>query len=163
MTEPTASMRRLLQGRRYATLATHNDDGSIHLTPVWYLFDADKFYVETLSTDRKARNLAARPTATIIVDIRQTGGEHWVYATGPVALLTGDESGALNARIMQRYLTDEALADATVGPGFAYAVDATICLTPTTWRSWSLRPLDEQYFGGILSATPNKWFRPLDL
>lgn len=28
-----------LQGRRYAVLATHNDDGSIHLTPVWYLFE----------------------------------------------------------------------------------------------------------------------------
>ena len=26
-----------LSGRRYATLATHNDDGSIHATPVWYL------------------------------------------------------------------------------------------------------------------------------
>ncbi|HZM90300.1 MAG TPA: pyridoxamine 5'-phosphate oxidase family protein [Blastocatellia bacterium] len=25
-----------LSGRRYATLATHNDDGSIHTTPVWY-------------------------------------------------------------------------------------------------------------------------------
>ena len=25
-----------LSGRRYAPLATHNDDESIHTTPVWY-------------------------------------------------------------------------------------------------------------------------------
>jgi hypothetical protein len=32
-------MREFLNGRHYATLATLNEDGSIHLTPVWYLFE----------------------------------------------------------------------------------------------------------------------------
>jgi hypothetical protein len=31
--------RELLLGRHYATLATHADDGTIHTTPVWYMFE----------------------------------------------------------------------------------------------------------------------------
>jgi Pyridoxamine 5'-phosphate oxidase len=33
------AMRELLNGRHYATLAMLNEDGSMHLTPVWYLFE----------------------------------------------------------------------------------------------------------------------------
>ncbi|HET8669551.1 MAG TPA: pyridoxamine 5'-phosphate oxidase family protein, partial [Candidatus Saccharimonadales bacterium] len=65
MTTLTDPMREILEARHYATLATHNEDGSIHLTPVWYLFDNGRFYVGSPSSSRKARNVAARPNATI--------------------------------------------------------------------------------------------------
>jgi hypothetical protein len=35
--------RELLSSRRHATLATQNEDGSIHTTPVWYVFEDDCF------------------------------------------------------------------------------------------------------------------------
>ena len=59
----TAAMRALVESRRLAVLATQNADGTPHLTPVWYLFAGGKFYVESRSSDRKTRNVAARPAA----------------------------------------------------------------------------------------------------
>jgi len=29
-------------------------------------------------------------------------------------------------------------------------------------RSWDLKSLDAQFFGGILAQSPQKWFLPLD-
>jgi nitroimidazol reductase NimA-like FMN-containing flavoprotein (pyridoxamine 5'-phosphate oxidase superfamily) len=155
-------MRETLEARHYATLATHNEDGSIHTTPVWYLFENGRFYVGSPSSSRKARNAAARPNATIMVDIRQPGGESWVYASGSVETLRGDDSRDVNSKILRRYLTDEAIKDPRIGPAFAAADDITLCLVPATWRSWSAKDLDEQFFGGILTNDPEKWFRPID-
>jgi hypothetical protein len=39
----------------------------------------------------------------------------------------------------------------------------TLCIRPTTWRSWSAADLDAQFFGGLLGASPEKWFRPVDV
>ncbi len=47
MSKLNNAMREFLNGRHYATLATYNEDGTIHLTPVWYLFEDGRFYVET--------------------------------------------------------------------------------------------------------------------
>jgi PPOX class probable F420-dependent enzyme len=161
---PTLSdqARETLEARHYATLATHNEDGTIHVTPVWYLFDNEKFYVGSPSSSRKARNVAARPNATIMIDIRQPGSESWVYASGRIEILKGDDSREVNSKILRRYLTKEAIEDNRIGPVFAAADDMTICLIPETWRSWSARDLDDHYFGGLLSSAPEKWFRPID-
>jgi nitroimidazol reductase NimA-like FMN-containing flavoprotein (pyridoxamine 5'-phosphate oxidase superfamily) len=169
-TEPTEKempalsdwMQQTLEARHYATLATHNEDGSIHLTPVWYLFENGKFYVGSASSSRKARNVTARPNATLMVDIRQPGGERCVYASGHVETLRGNESREINSKILHRYLTEGAVKDSRIGPAFAAADDITICLIPERWRSWSLMEMDEQFFGGILTSTPEEWFRPID-
>ena len=63
----------LLNGRYIATLGTENADGSIHLTAVWYLFEAGSLYVATSSRTQKARNAAARPKASLMVDARKPG------------------------------------------------------------------------------------------
>ncbi len=162
MSTLNTSMRKMLEGRHYATLATHNADGSIHVTPVWYLFDHGQFYVELPSKSCKARNAARRPNATIMVDVRRPGCESWVYASGHVEILTGDESQQTNARIRQRYLTEEALQDPRIGPALAAGDDITLCLVPDIWRFWSARDADERKFGGLLGRTPDKWFRPMD-
>jgi PPOX class probable F420-dependent enzyme len=156
------SIRRFLEARHYAALATHNDDGSIHTTPVWYLFDNGKFYVGSPSSSRKAKNVAARPNATILVDVRQPGSERWVYASGRAETSEGDDSREVNSRILRRYLTEAAIQDSRIGPAFAAADDMTICLVPQTWRSWSAKEQDQQFFGGVLSSSPEKWFCPVD-
>jgi PPOX class probable F420-dependent enzyme len=154
--------RGILEGRRYSTLATQNEDGTIHLTPVWYLFENGKFYVGSSSGSRKVRNLTARPKATIMIDVRKPGGESWVSASGPVEILKGDDSREIHSRILHRYLTEEAISDPRTGPVFVAADDITICLIPETWRSWSAKETDEQYFGGILGKDPERWFRPIE-
>jgi hypothetical protein len=56
--------RALLEGRHYATLATEDAEGSLHQTPVWYIFRDDQLFVGTNSFTRKFRNVVARPTAS---------------------------------------------------------------------------------------------------
>src|SRR5688572_28597570 len=114
------SMREFLNGRHYATLATLNEDGSIHLTPVWYLFENECLFVETAASDRKVRNILARPQASLLVDSRQKlGSERWVSGSGTAEIIRGERSKAINANIQQRYLTTAGLEDPRVGPVLA--------------------------------------------
>ena len=154
--------KRLLDGRRHAVLATRDEDGAAHLTPVWYLFSGGELFVGCNSASRKVRNAAARPTASMVVEIRDPGTECWVSGAGPVSILRGEESQKINAIIVERYLTPEALADPRIGPAFAAVDDVTLRIRPTTWRSWASGDVDKQFFGGILGASPKKWFRTLD-
>jgi PPOX class probable F420-dependent enzyme len=156
------SMRELLNGRHYATLATLNEDGSVHMTPVWYLFEDDRFFVESGAAGRKVRNILARPRATIMVDIRKLGSERWVSGSGAAEAIRGDQAKEISAKIHQRYMTKAALEDPTIGPAMAAAGEVVISLKPESWGSWELKNLDDQYFGGILGKTPEKWFLPLD-
>ena len=43
MPPPDEDLREFLAERRYATLATSDPEGGIHLTPVWFLFEDDRF------------------------------------------------------------------------------------------------------------------------
>jgi hypothetical protein len=155
-------MRETLEARRIATLATQDEDGSIHLTPVWYLFEDGKFYVGMPSSSRKARNMTARSSATMMVDVRQAGSESWISAIGPVEFVKEEESRAINSKIHRRYLTQEAIENSPIGPGFAAVDDITMVLTPKSWRSWNSKDLDKQFFGGMIAANPAKWIRPTE-
>jgi general stress protein 26 len=62
--------RDLIEGRHIATLATQNADGTIHLTAVWYLFADGHFFVATSAKTRKARNVAERQMASLMIDVR---------------------------------------------------------------------------------------------
>lgn len=157
------SMREFLNGCHYATLGTFNEDNSIHLTTVWYLFDNGRFYFVTGSSARKARNSKARPNATVVVDSRRNqGNESSISASGTVEVITGEESKEINKKIIQRYLTKTALEDENIGPGFKAAGEAVICLTPQSWQSYDFKSVDDAYFGGILRQEPDKWFLTVD-
>lgn len=154
--------RALLEGRHYATLATLDDDGSPHLTPIWYVFRDEQFFVGASSSSRKVRNAIARPTATLVIDVRKPGRERWIAGSGPVTIVRGDESRKINAVIQERYLTQEAMRDPRIGPAFAAVDDVTLCIRSSKWRSWAAADVDAKFFGGILTATPERWFRPVD-
>jgi nitroimidazol reductase NimA-like FMN-containing flavoprotein (pyridoxamine 5'-phosphate oxidase superfamily) len=149
-----------LGGRFIASLGTLNEDGSVHLTAVWYLFDAGCFYVATSSRSRKARNAIARPRATLMMDIRKPASEHGLVATCKVEVLAGEGSKQLNARIHGRYMSKAALADSRAGGTMAAMDDITLKLTPTGWYGWDMRVLDEAVFGGAMK-TPG-YLLPLD-
>jgi PPOX class probable F420-dependent enzyme len=151
----------LLQGRYIATLGTENADGSIHLTAVWYLLEAGYLFVATSCKSRKARNIAARPKASLMVDARQPGGERGVNAAGRAELISGELSGEINRRIHLRYMSAAAIADPHIGPVFESFDDVTIRLTPVSWTSWDMATLDAQAFGGRLGRTPG-YLLPLD-
>ena len=151
----------ILQGRYIATLGTENADGSIHLTAVWYLFEDGCLFVATSSKTRKARNLAARPKASLMVDVRRPATERGVTATGKAELISGEQSRSINRRIHSRYMSAAAMADPGIEPVFAAFDDVTVRITPASWTSWDMAALDAQAFGGRLGGTPG-YLLPLD-
>ena len=151
MRELTDQVRSFLGGRRYAVLATHDPDGGIHLTPIWFLFEDDRFYFASSSGSRKAQNVERRPSASAVVDAREPGQERWVSASGPVEILRNGEAQAINARIRRRYLAPKAL-DGPIEAALAASDDVTLKLTPARWRSWTAPIVD----------SPERWFRAVD-
>jgi PPOX class probable F420-dependent enzyme len=151
---PDPAFQELLRGRYIATFGTENADGAIHLTAVWYLFESGSLYVATSSRTQKARNVAARPRASLMVDSRKPGAERGVTATGSVEVISGNQSQEINRRIHVRYLSAAAISDPKVGPVFASFDDVTLRLTPASWTSWDMAVLDAQVLGGRLGGTP---------
>jgi PPOX class probable F420-dependent enzyme len=143
-----AAVQRILNGRHIASLATENEDGSIHLTAVWYVMEDNLLYVATSSGSRKAHNVSARPKASLMVDIRRPGAERGVCAAGVAELVTGPASRELNARIHRRYMSEAALADPAVGPVMAGLDDVTIRLKPVRCHAWDMATLDAAVLGG---------------
>jgi PPOX class probable F420-dependent enzyme len=157
------SIQEFLDGRHYASLATQNDDGSMHLTPVWYLFEDGKFFISTNTFGRKFNNILARHQVSLMVDSRRTQGEEmWVSVSGKAGIIEGDESKEINTKIVKRYLTKAAMEDPDIGQVFVASDKATISLRPETVQSWKLQDLDDIYFGGKLRQKPNKWFLPVE-
>ena len=150
----------ILAGRFIASFGTQNEDGSIHLTAVWYLFDGGCLYVATSSRTRKARNVAARPRASLLVDIRKPASEQGLVAVCAVDVVAGESSKEINACIHKRYMSEAALADPRAGGTMAAMDDITLRLTPTCWYAWDMRMLDDAVFGGTMK-TPG-YLLPLD-
>src|SRR5882724_1830201 len=144
----------LLRGRYVATLGTENADGTIHLTAVWYLFEDGCLYIATSSKTRKARNVVARPKASLMVDARKSGTERGATATGRVELISGGVSQKINQRLHSRYLSAAAMSDPHVEPVFDSFDDVTIRLTPVSWIAWDMAVLDAQALGGRLVGNP---------
>jgi PPOX class probable F420-dependent enzyme len=145
--ELTDQLRSFLRERRYAVLATHDPDGGIRLTPIWFLFEDDRFYFASSSRSRKVRNLERSFSASVVVDAREPGRERWVSASGPVEILHDGEGQSINARIRRRYLAPEAL-DGPIDAALAQSDDVTLRLAPTAWRTWTA-PIVE---------SPERWF-----
>ena len=150
----------ILSGRLIASLATENDDRSIHLTAVWYLFEGGCFYVATSSRSRKARNVQSRPKASLMVDIRKPGSERGLVAISRADIMARESSRDINARIHRRYMSEAALADPRAGGTMAAMDDITLRLTPLYWYIWDMSLLDDTLFGGAM-RTPG-YLLPLD-
>jgi PPOX class probable F420-dependent enzyme len=126
----------VLGQRLSAAVGTINDDGSVHLAFVIFLFDQGRLYLETSSTTRKARNAVARPTASMLVQgVAATGRHLMVSAEGPARVLSGDEAHAVNHRLRAKYIKPEAL-DA-VDRAWGKLDDVAIEISPERWRSWT--------------------------
>ena len=151
----------LLGGRYIDTLGTENADGTIHLTAVWYLVEDGHLFIATSFKSRKARNIAARAKASLMVDVRKPGAERGVNGAGKAELISGEKSQEINQRIHRRYMSAAAMGDPHIGPVFAAFDDVTIKITPGSWTVWDMAVLDAQALGGRLGGTPG-YLLPLD-
>lgn len=50
-------------------LATHNEDGSIHITPIFFRYDQGKILMATQAPSRKVRNIQRDKRVSVLVDI----------------------------------------------------------------------------------------------
>jgi PPOX class probable F420-dependent enzyme len=151
MGELTDDLRSFLAGRRYAVLATRDADGGSHLTPIWFLFEDDRFYFASSSGSRKVKNVERSLSASVVVDAREPGRERWVSASGLVEVLRDGAAQSINARIRRRYLTPSAL-DGPIEAALRASDDVTLRLTPAALRSWAAPSVD----------APERSFLPVD-
>jgi len=148
------AVKELLNGRYIATLASAGANGTIHAVAVWYFFDGSSIFVATSSRSRKARNLQANPSVSLMVDSRDVAASRGITVSGKAQFLTGEASRQRNAGIHQKYLSPAALADPRVGPVFAGWDDVTIKIVPESVIAWDMRQADQQFFAGAFAANP---------
>lgn len=113
-----------------AILTTEMPDGRLQSTVIWFSRDGDDVLVNTMLEFRKARNLLARPRATLLV-LEPEGERRWVEVR---ARVTREPEGATE------HLDALARAYCGVEPYFGAVVPAELAAVehPTLFR---LRPL----------------------
>jgi PPOX class probable F420-dependent enzyme len=65
--ELTQGEREFLSEPRFAVLGTTNENGSAHLTVMWYALEGDEIMFNTRADRKKPENLARDPRASLIV------------------------------------------------------------------------------------------------
>jgi nitroimidazol reductase NimA-like FMN-containing flavoprotein (pyridoxamine 5'-phosphate oxidase superfamily) len=154
----SAEIDELLSKTLIANLATLDNDGGIHILPMWFLRIGNAIFIPTSHHAHKYRNLRARPCASVMIDISQAGlNLRGVSIRGRVDLLYGEEARQTNLLIHSKYVTPRGLNDAEVASYLSKGDDVTIKVHMDHLISWNLA---DSKAGKALST--GGWFRPLD-
>jgi len=76
-----AELESILEESRIARICCHNEDGTIHATPVWYKYMNGKIVVLTPDHSRKARNIKRNNNVTILIDLVKPARGVMIYGT----------------------------------------------------------------------------------
>jgi nitroimidazol reductase NimA-like FMN-containing flavoprotein (pyridoxamine 5'-phosphate oxidase superfamily) len=148
----------LLSMTLIANLATLDQDGSIHLLPMWFLRIGNDICIPTSSHTHKYRNLRARPRASVMIDVSRAGLHlKGVLIRGRVELVYGEEARQINRLIHLKYVTPEGLSDSNVVAYLSKGDDVTMKIHMDHLISWNLAGSKA---GKALSVSGG--FRPLD-
>ena len=148
----------LLSKRLIANLATLNNDGSIHLVPMWFLHVDNDICIPTSHNTRKYRNLKKRSHASVMIDRSQAGlNLKGVLIMGQVELVYGQEAQQINHSIHLKYVKPEALNDIIVSSYLSVGDDVTVKIHMDRLITWSLA---DSKAGKALRT--GGWFHPLD-
>jgi PPOX class probable F420-dependent enzyme len=128
-----------LNARLIANLATFRPDGTIHLVPMWFLWDGEAIVLPTFGESRKAKNLKADPRATVMIDHSRGGFDvHGITLTGRVEIVEPPESLPLIRQIHLRYITPTGMAKDSIG-GHLQGDDVALRLIPERVSTWDMR------------------------
>jgi nitroimidazol reductase NimA-like FMN-containing flavoprotein (pyridoxamine 5'-phosphate oxidase superfamily) len=92
----TSLARALVDGGRFLTLGTADDDGRPWVSPVWYAPDGDRGLLWVSTPDRRhSRNVAVRSEVSLVIfdTGAAVGAVQAFYATARAGELAGDERG----------------------------------------------------------------------
>jgi PPOX class probable F420-dependent enzyme len=95
-------VRRVLDGKNFATVATLDADGSPHTSVVWFLRDGDHLLFSTKVDRVKARNLARDPR--VALSVFELENPYSAVDVRGTAELIVDEGKVLPGRLSERYL-----------------------------------------------------------
>jgi nitroimidazol reductase NimA-like FMN-containing flavoprotein (pyridoxamine 5'-phosphate oxidase superfamily) len=105
----------LLSKTLIANLATLDNDGDIHILPMWFLRIDNDICIPTSSHTHKYRNLQTRPHASVMIDISRAGlNLRGVLIRGRVDFLYDEAARQINHSIHLKYITPEGLNDPEV-------------------------------------------------
>lgn len=148
----------LLSMTLIANLATIDEDGSIHLLPMWFLRVENDICIPTSHHTHKYRNLRARPRASVMIDVSKSGlNLKGVLIRGQVELVEGEEARRINRSIHLKYVTPDAMSDPNVSSYLSKGDDVTVKVNMDRLTSWNL---SDSKAGRALSA--GGWFHRLD-
>ena len=135
----SAEIDELLSMTLIANLATLDDDGDIHILPMWFLRIGNDICIPTSRHTHKYRNLRARPRASVMIDISRAGlNLKGALIRGLVTLVEGDEARQINRSIHMKYVTPEGLSDISVASYLSKGDDITIKIHMDHLVSWNL-------------------------
>ena len=148
----------LLSMRLISNLATVDDDGIIHLVPMWFLRIDDDICIPTSHNMHKYRNLRKRPHASVMIDLSRAGlNLKGVLIRGRVQLVDGQEARRINRLIHLKYVMSEALGDVSVFSYLSGGNDITVKVHMDRLITWNLA---DSKAGRAIRA--GGWFHPLD-
>jgi PPOX class probable F420-dependent enzyme len=128
--------RELLEAPLVASLATIENDGSVHVVPIWYLWDGEAVLMATSSTSRKVRNLERDARATVMVHDSPGGVDvRGITLAGRVEIRRGEEAAAAIQAVHLRYVTAAGLATSSVRE-FLAGDDVILRFVPDRGTSW---------------------------
>ena len=72
-----------------AKLCTHNEDGSIHVVPIWFRYQGEAFLFGTQKVTQKVQNIQRNPLVSVLVDTTEPALQG-VIVKGTASLVTED-------------------------------------------------------------------------
>ena len=148
----------LLSMTLIANLATLDDDGGIHIVPMWFLRLGNAICIPTSRHTHKYKNLRSRLRASVMIDISRAGLDlKGVLISGHVELVEGEEAQKINHAIHLKYVMPEGLSDANVASYLSKGDDITVKVHMDQLIKWNLA---DSKAGKALRV--GGWSRPLD-
>jgi PPOX class probable F420-dependent enzyme len=130
-----------LTGKRIGRLATNREDGWPHLTPIWYVWEGDRFVLTLGKSRRHLRNIARDPHVTLCVDedprtTDLTKSPRAVVCFG-LAKLVEDEAGVreITGKVEQRYLPED-VRGPELDELLWFEGRVGVEITPLRWLAW---------------------------
>jgi PPOX class probable F420-dependent enzyme len=132
----TELARELLSARLIAKLATYRPDGTIHLVPMWFLWEGAAIVMPTSGASRKARNADTEPRAAVMVDDSRGGLDvRGLTLNGRIEIVRDGEAAPIIRRVHLKYLGERGLSLAAVREALA-SDDVVLRFLPEQGSSW---------------------------
>ena len=148
----------LLSRTLIANLATLDEDGGIHIVPMWFIRLGNAICIPTSRHTRKYKNLSTRSRASVMIDISRAGLDlKGVLISGRVELVEGEEAKKINHAIHLKYVTQEGLSNSNVASYLSKGDDITVKIHMDHLINWNLA---DSKAGKALRV--GGWSRPLD-